>query len=278
MKSWAAILTSIILFLLTSCREASEGCCDDALGINFQPESEERSCCDYPKVFFTIRHLWRPESMDTTHDLSRYNEPLLIENMPADDSFYISEVAWFIQGFEFYVDPKWHSLDTEVSLPLVNDENEIRVQDFGVQSLRVYLKPLLGEFRMQSIPDSIRFTLGYSDIPIDTTSFRISEVSPLVDAVDANLVDPAKSIKALHLTLVRARDSLALDIPLEWEKSVSLGLPYVVFDRAINRNVIINVYYDELLQNINVNGSVENISQIIKTNLNSLAFELDTIY
>jgi hypothetical protein len=259
-----------------ACREQNDGCCDDSFAINFDAESEERSCCNYPTVRIRINHYFNDSDSTLIEDNGRY---LLTNQTPGTDSFSIVTSAWFITGLELFDGDSWLGMEEETEISLINDQTATYVKNFTVQERDRYRLTEIGTFSREGTIEKIRFQLGWSEISIDTAQTAISNNTEMSRALELGLVDSmAFGLNAHFLELLKVEDSTFFQYQIKAPISIEYEVESTFLERGFDRRIEFKLSYSELLENFSFDNTVEVNEVLIQNNLNHETLEIDTIY
>ena len=272
---WLVIGIISGLLLLSSCREETEGCCDDSFANNFDPEAEKRTCCEYPVFTLGMSHFFSDDSVSVIPDTGIF----VLSNDPTD-SFQIISSAWFFQGFQIFIDDEWIDLEEQTTIIEKNgDEREV-IENFDVHERRLFRLADLGELRRSERPDSLRFSLGWEAMQFDTSDISLGENQSLLNAKDLKLYNEDHSILQgrLELRYLEGTDTSLIELPINGHTQLSYSVDPETWERGFDRRIQLSLSYDELLANYSLQNNVEANVEYIQSNIINETFELDTIY
>lgn len=272
---WLVIGIISTALLHISCRETTDGCCDDSYATNFDPEAEERSCCEYPLFIMGMDHYFSDDSSNVIPDTALFTLP----NSP-NDSFQIASSAWFIYGMQVYIDENWIDLEGKTTVVEADGTESQVIQNFDVHERSRFRLAELGELRRSERPDSIRFSTGWTAIRLDTTEMGLSGNSALQNAKELKLYSSEKYVLQCRLELrqISGQDTNIVELPVDGNTQLTYAIDPVVWERGFERRIQLKLSYDELLANYSSQNNVENNIKHLKSNINNETIELDTIY
>ncbi|HKK89557.1 MAG TPA: hypothetical protein VJ917_11970, partial [Saprospiraceae bacterium] len=176
MRWWViGIISGCLLF--ASCREETDGCCDDSFATNFDPEAEERTCCDYPLFVVGMDHYFSDDSSNVIPDTGIYT----LTNAP-EDSFQIVSSAWFFNDLQVHIDDQWIDLEGETTIIETDGTERQVIKNFDVHERQRFRLAEPGILRRSERPDSLRLSLGWTGVMLDTTDFSLSDNAALRNA------------------------------------------------------------------------------------------------
>ena len=185
-----------VLFIVSSCYKAPEGCTDpNALNYDVVADvSCDNNCCNYPSVYIDFSFVYDTITIDTNSYFVN----------TSNDTFRISYLKFFLAGFTFYNDNDTIEVINPITLG-IEENNDIVYKNinYPVAKININKKTFnTGTIKKRALFDNVYFSFG-----IDSTVNHAADISklksshPLYQSVDSMHIDKIQGFYFLKMTI-----------------------------------------------------------------------------